>query len=165
MRIEFYGAKGGVGTTTVAAAMAIAEQGTLVSPDAAPIVGAPDDGTGVIALGQAPVTVEDCGILTLANNPSGQIPAVLVTNACYLALRAALAAGVENFAGIVLVHEKGRSLNAQDIEAVLGLPVLAVVDRDPAIARAIDAGLLATRLPRKLATVADELGPVVPLPA
>ena len=49
--------------------------------------------------------------------------------------------------GVVLVDEPGRALRARDIEASLGVPVVATVLLDPAIARAVDAGLLLARLP------------------
>ena len=49
--------------------------------------------------------------------------------------------------GVVLVAEPGRALGAREIEAALGLPVVATVLVDPGVARAVDAGLLAARLP------------------
>jgi hypothetical protein len=48
------------------------------------------------------------------------------------------------------VREPGRALTRRDVEEVLGVPVRAEVDVDPAVARAVDAGLLASRLPRAL---------------
>jgi hypothetical protein len=71
---------------------------------------------------------------------------LLVTRACYLALRAAVRRPTPA-TGVVLVAEPGRALGARDIEAALGLPVVATVLVDPAVARAVDAGLLASRLP------------------
>jgi hypothetical protein len=70
----------------------------------------------------------------------------LVTRACYLALRAAVAQATRPN-GIVLVDEPGRSLRRDDVEAALGAPVVAEVLLDPAVARAVDAGLLISRLP------------------
>ncbi|MGB8861422.1 MAG: hypothetical protein WCC60_19345 [Ilumatobacteraceae bacterium] len=75
---------------------------------------------------------------------------LLVTRPCYLALRRAVAAGVQP-TGIVLLHEPGRALTARDVERSLGAPVVAELHYDPAVARAVDAGLLAARLPRSLA--------------
>ena len=49
------------------------------------------------------------------------------------------------------MSEPGRSLTRHDVAAALGAPVVAVVEIDPAVARAVDAGLLASRLPRGLA--------------
>lgn len=74
---------------------------------------------------------------------------LLVTRACYLALRAAVRQTVRP-TGVVLIEEAGRALGASDVEASLGAPIVATSLHDPAIARAVDAGLLATRLPRAL---------------
>lgn len=88
---------------------------------------------------------------------------LLVVRNCYLALRRAVAHPVRPD-GIVLVTEPGRALTATDVEAVLTAPVVADIAIDPAVARTIDAGLLAARLPRTLArrlatlTVGDEVG-------
>lgn len=72
---------------------------------------------------------------------------LLVTRACYLSLRRAVAAPVRP-TGVVLVSEPGRALRTRDVEAAIGAPVLATVAVDPAVARAVDAGLLTARLPR-----------------
>jgi hypothetical protein len=83
-------------------------------------------------------------------NPLGGIArALLVTRACYLALRRAVATPWRPD-GVVLVAEPGRALRVPDIERAVGVPVVATVSHDPAIARAVDAGLLAARLPRLL---------------
>ncbi len=75
---------------------------------------------------------------------------VLVTRACYLALRrlhGAVLAPTE----VALVKEPARVLGAGDVTDVVGVPVRTTVPLDPGIARAVDAGLLASRLPRALA--------------
>lgn len=72
---------------------------------------------------------------------------LLVTRACYIALRRAIASAARAD-GVVLVTDDGRSLDRHDVERVLGLPVLAELHTDPAIARVVDAGLLARRLHR-----------------
>jgi hypothetical protein len=74
---------------------------------------------------------------------------LLVMRPCYLALRRAAAAAIVP-SGVVVVSEPERSLSAADIEDVLGVPVVAEVVHDPAVARAVDSGLLAHRLPRGL---------------
>jgi hypothetical protein len=51
---------------------------------------------------------------------------------------------------VVLVTEPGRALVRGDVENVVGAPVRAEVAVDPAIARAVDAGMLAARMPRLL---------------
>jgi hypothetical protein len=72
---------------------------------------------------------------------------LLVTRACYLSLRRAVRSAVRP-TGVVLVDEPGRGLGQRDIEHALGVPVEAVVSLDPSVSRAVDAGLLAGRLPR-----------------
>lgn len=76
---------------------------------------------------------------------------LLVLRPCYLALRRALAAPVRPSA-VIVIEEPKRSLDPSDIEDVLGVPVRAVVPWDAAIARCVDAGLLAARLPGPLAS-------------
>ena len=97
--------------------------------------------------------VVDCG-----TQPAGVAHAVaaaadrslLVTRPCFLALRRAATAPLRPSA-VVLLAEPGRSLDRRDVEQHLGVPVVAEVAVDPAVARAVDAGLLAARLPRSLA--------------
>ena len=72
--------------------------------------------------------------------------ALLVTRACYLALTRAAALGATP-TGVVLVDEPGRALRADDVEASVGAPIVATALLDPAIARAVDSGLLTSRLP------------------
>ncbi|MET0460529.1 MAG: hypothetical protein ABW195_14855 [Ilumatobacteraceae bacterium] len=79
----------------------------------------------------------------------GDVRSLLVTRACYLALRRAVTAPCRPD-GVVLVHEAGRALRAPDVARAVGAPVVASVSIDPAVARAVDAGLLSTRLPRLL---------------
>ena len=97
--------------------------------------------------------VVDCGTID-PESPAVALAAaattsLLVTRACYLALRRAVAAPIRPSAA-VLVSEPGRALDRSDIEAVLGVPVCAEIGVEPAVARAVDAGLLASRLPRSL---------------
>lgn len=74
---------------------------------------------------------------------------ILVTRACYLSLRK-LPAQVRRPTEVALVVEPGRALGRTDVEAVVGSPVTMRIPLDPAIARAVDAGLLARRVPRPL---------------
>jgi hypothetical protein len=74
---------------------------------------------------------------------------LLVTRPCFLALRRAASVGLRP-TGVVLVAEDGRAITADDIESVLGCSVVARVRLSPSVARAVDAGLLATSLPRSL---------------
>lgn len=97
--------------------------------------------------------VIDCGTLGEASPAvalaGAAATSLLVIRPCYLALRRAVAMPLRPSA-VVLVAEPGRALDRTDIEAVLGVPVAAEVSVDPAVARAVDAGLMASRLPRGL---------------
>jgi MinD-like ATPase involved in chromosome partitioning or flagellar assembly len=77
------------------------------------------------------------------------VHSLLVTRSCYLGLRRAVSGSVKP-SGVVLVLEPGRALTATDVERAMGAPVVAEIPYDPAVARAVDAGLLASRLPRTL---------------
>lgn len=74
---------------------------------------------------------------------------LLVTRPCYLALRRAAQLSVAP-TGVVLVNEPGRALVRRDVESVIGAPVTAEITFDSSISRAVDAGLLASRLPLEL---------------
>lgn len=76
---------------------------------------------------------------------------ILVIRPCYLALRRA-AALADRPDAIVLLVEEGRALGARDVEAVVGAPVAASLSVQPSIARLVDAGLLAGRVPSTMAT-------------
>jgi hypothetical protein len=72
---------------------------------------------------------------------------LVIRGPCYLSLRAAL----ENPwrpDGIVVLAEAGRPLTTADVIDVVGVPVVAQVPVEAAVARVIDAGLLLARLPR-----------------
>jgi MinD-like ATPase involved in chromosome partitioning or flagellar assembly len=96
------------------------------------------------------MVVADCGAADRGPGfglAAGASLSLLVLRPCYLAVRRALAAPVAP-TGIVLVAEPERALRSRDVEEVLGAPILAEVPRDPRVARAVDAGLLSTRIPR-----------------
>ena len=159
----FWGAKGGVGTSTVAAlhALALARAGrptTLAAANGdhgelAALLGVADtdrplDANAVAGM-QRPagptVVVVDGG-----TNPAPERAVtrrVLVVRPCYLAVRRALHAGMGDTDGIVIVEEPARSLTRADIEGILARPVLAAVAVTADLARLIDAGLLALRTP------------------
>jgi hypothetical protein len=136
----------------------------LVSAGSTPAAAVPADRWAELAA----TLIGDRGawFLDAGTNPAaGSLAAdrrLLVVRNCYLALRRAVAHPVRPD-GIVLVTEPGRALTATDVEAVLTAPVVADIAIDPAVARTIDAGLLAARLPRTLArslatlTVGDEV--------
>ena len=78
---------------------------------------------------------------------------LLVIRPCYLALRRAshfIHRDDFRLNGVIVVKEEGRALTPKDVSAVLRLPVRATIDIDPAVARAVDAGLLSSRIPGSL---------------
>jgi hypothetical protein len=77
----------------------------------------------------------------------GDVRTLLVTRACYVGLQRAVAARCRPD-GVVMVCEPGRSLRPFDVERAVGAPVVASVSVDVAVSRAVDAGLLAARVPR-----------------
>lgn len=98
--------------------------------------------------------VADCGVLGPGTPTAAALAGVanrslLVTRPCYLALRRAVHVPLRP-SGVVLVTEPGRALTRSDVEEIVGASVLAEVALDPAVARAVDSGLLASRLPRTL---------------
>jgi hypothetical protein len=83
---------------------------------------------------------------------------VIVVRGCYLALRRAVRIELTSrSSGAVFVEESGRSLGVRDVSNVLGVPVLACVGVRASTARAIDAGVLPTRLPDALARPVREV--------
>ncbi|HVL93170.1 MAG TPA: hypothetical protein VM264_07485 [Acidimicrobiales bacterium] len=113
----------------------------------------PDDGDRLAAALAGPRhVVVDCGSTGEAAGLAVAAAAslsLLVLRPCYLALRRAVAAPLRP-SGVILIAEGGRALGRQDIEHALGVPVRAEVAWDPAVARCVDAGLLAGRVPRTL---------------
>lgn len=194
-----WGAKGGVGTSTVAAGIALSDYRptTLIDLDGdlPAVLGLREpNGPGVTEWFNSDAPADALDGLTLDANPStrllprgnqplnaaperwrdligwaeshgpvivdagvGAPPTpipdgannILVTRACYLALRRAIAEQ-GHADGVVLVTEPGRALGRQDVEAALGTRVIAEVSTDPSIARMIDAGLISGRLPPSL---------------
>ena len=74
---------------------------------------------------------------------------LLVTRPCYLSLRRAVRSTIRP-TGVILVDEPGHGLRERDVEHALGVPIEAIVNFDPTVSRAVDAGLLACRLPRMM---------------
>ena len=114
-----------------------------------------------VALRDGYTTVVDAG--ATAAPAAGAIVAVadvalMVIRPCYLALRRALAdERLGASCGAVLVEEPGRALDAGDVAAVLGVPVVGRFPCRAEIARAVDAGVLRDRLPAALAEPAGAL--------
>ncbi|MFN8027597.1 MAG: hypothetical protein U0W40_14935 [Acidimicrobiia bacterium] len=105
--------------------------------------------------------VADCGTATpAAVRACAELAdvTVAVLRPCYLALRRAVHSPLlAHTRGVVIVEESGRALGAREVTEVLDLPVLARVPQRIEIARAVDAGVVTTRLPTALARPALQL--------
>jgi len=124
------------------------------------------DGAGGEAGAALAVALRDGGVAVLDAGLAGHAPAaraavevadtaLMVIRPCYLALRRAVAdARLGGSQGAILVEEPGRALDAGDVAAVLGLPVVGRFPVRAEIARAVDAGVLRDRLPAPLAAPA-----------
>jgi hypothetical protein len=162
--ITVVGARGGSGTSTIAAAVALFAarivSTELVANDvgsAAALLGlgatgdrdAPmhiAEGLTLVstATGVAPVSVIDAGRLDqLDHRPTGLL-LVALRGPCYLGLRSIVSSELHPDS-IVVVSETGRSLTLRDVQDVCGVPVVAQVHVSAHVARTIDAGLLVTR--------------------
>ena len=87
---------------------------------------------------------------------------ILVTRACFLSLRRAVRVVSEvPVTGVFLLQESGRPLTTRDVEEVVGAPVINEIPMEPAVARCVDAGLVATRVPavvdRRMRAVAERV--------
>ncbi|MGI8793135.1 MAG: hypothetical protein ACR2H3_08165 [Acidimicrobiales bacterium] len=112
------------------------------------------EGLAFLAGADHPVVV-DCGVIDDAGSVAIPVAAaanlsLLVTRACYLGLRRAVAAPIRPSA-VVLVEEKHRTLGPAEVSSTLGVPIRAIVPIDSGVARAVDTGLLSVRMPRSLA--------------
>ncbi len=108
----------------------------------------------VVALRDGPLTILDVGV---PDTPVARAAlevtdgSIMVMRECYVALRRAVRNPLTARAfGIVVVAEPGRSLGPSDLAQVLGRPVVARIPIRDAVARAVDAGTLPTRLPEPL---------------
>jgi MinD superfamily P-loop ATPase len=93
--------------------------------------------------------VVDAGCGEPAADLVSDATSLLVVRPCFLALRRA-ALVTTRIDGIVVVNEPGRALRLRDVQHALDAPIMAEIAYDPAIARAVDAGLLRARPPRSL---------------
>jgi hypothetical protein len=136
-----------------------ATPGLQIVPHGAPVVGRDEvvidparwrELGRVLALA-ADAVVVDAGLGLPHDALRGEgVQSLLVSRACYLALRRAVMLD-DRPTGVVLVDEPSRSLSAVDVANTLGVPVVAQLAYDPQVFRCVDAGLLAARLPRGLA--------------
>jgi len=160
--VTLIGAKGGVGTSTVAAmyALTVARTGQPVRlsasgpagvEDLATILAVPVPGPGQSVevgpgLTLADHTAEDCtnvidGDTDRFSDHEGSVYVVLRND--IQSLRRALDVPRTTVGAILLIEAK-RALGARDAADVLSYPIVAELQVDPAIARLVDAGLLAT---------------------
>ena len=141
--------------------LALLPRGRGRDPVLAPVPAAEAGAALAVALGDGPTTVADLGIPTTpATRALLEVAdrSVVVVRRCYLALRRAVhAPALRRAAGVVVVDEAGRALGVPEIGDVVDLPVLAQVPWKPAIANAVDAGVLVTRPPDQLARPVDAL--------
>jgi hypothetical protein len=75
---------------------------------------------------------------------------LMVMRPCYIGLRHAVSAG-NRWNGLVIVRPPDRVLTTRDVVNVCDLPLAAEIDMTPDVSRAVDAGVLRTRLPQVLA--------------
>ncbi|MFV0318300.1 MAG: hypothetical protein ACK5O2_15235 [Microthrixaceae bacterium] len=119
-------------------AIAVSELAPAVIIDAGVPLHTPTDAPGLSTDEHVPAAyLRNCGT------------SLFVTRACYLALKRATRCQIDAD-GVVLVAEAGRALGTRDVSDILGLPVIGVVEVDPSVASAVDAGSLIRRMPRSL---------------
>lgn len=150
--VDWMHAGAGVGGAALGALAVEAGQGLRVLPRGRGSIGdeARWQALADVLATTAGVVVVDTG----SHPPHAALAAVsaeslLVLRPCFLGLRrASLCTAMPT--GVVLVVEPGRSLDRHDVERVTGVRVLGEVPLDPAIARAVDCGLLRVRFPGAL---------------
>ena len=141
-------------SVTAAPGVALLPRGSA-DPASRPLPPATAGAALAVALRDGPVpTIVDAGG---ASTPAARAlvevsdASVVVLRGCYLGLRRAVRTPLlGRAAGAVVLEEQARSLGAAEIADVLDLAVLARVPVRASIARAVDAGVLAARLPDAL---------------
>jgi hypothetical protein len=180
--IRIHGTKGGVGTSTVAVAIALgaAEQGVKVTLTGTTAFTADLFAAAGVAQGErstvndnlvivantdlvpasTEVLVVDEGVLQAENDHDiyDRTKHVYVTNTTYAALRRTVNSRLVPTATWVAVVMPGSALVARDICDVVGssnVGELVGMEVDPAVQRAADAGVLARRVPKGLKPAVD----------
>ena len=105
----------------------------------------------VIDLGCVAGPTATCPSLSSALSPAFLTKAArstLVTRLCYLGVRRAMELPPPD--DVIVVTEPDRALRPPDVAKALGVSNVVSIRSDPSVARAVDAGLLAVRLPRPL---------------
>lgn len=121
---------------------------TEVDPESvvALAVGLRDSNIPVVADLGVPISLAHQALLEVSDL------SILVTRACYIALRRATHLPCTRRAdGVVFIDEIGRSLGEREVKSVLGVEVLATVMARASITKSVDAGLFGARLPLDLA--------------
>ena len=164
--ITVVGARGGSGTSTIAAAAALFAARIVATELVARDVDSAAAMLGLSAPGDSDVPMDVAERLTLASVPTGSASVavidagrldqfdhrptglllVVLRGPCYLGLRSIVNRELRPD-GIVVLSETGRSLTLRDVQDVCGVPVVAQVHVSAHVARTIDAGLLVTRSP------------------
>jgi len=160
-RITVIGARGGSGTSTIAAALALCGRSMVTTElvTSEPVmmsallgIATPaEDPAEIMAnlmmatepSGTKELTVVDGGTIagsTSVPRADHELRVGVLRGPCYLGLCELLAAD-ERLDGIVLIAEAGRALSVRDVADVNGIDVIAVVPASPGVARSIDAGL------------------------
>ena len=167
--INLIGARGGQGTSTTAAALGLlaARRGhraelitdtldtmraLLGLPAAAAEANTVDVAPGFTLRsapsGSAELVITDTGALADTHGDAELVQLAVLRGPCYLSLRATVDLARRGINAIVIVREPGRSLTRQDVAAVTNLEVVAETQASPAVARAIDAGVLPASIGR-----------------
>jgi len=110
-----------------------------------------DVGLGDPPVALLPESAPTAASKSLSLKPSGA-KGLLITRPCYVALMRARLLDTRPD-GVILIDERGRDISARDVEISVGAPVVAKVPFDPAIARAVDRGLLAMALPGSIKNI------------
>jgi hypothetical protein len=183
--IQVTGARGGQGTSTIAASLAVLAAGhgpTLLCSDEPAITAAllgvslpltdddvvevaPNLDLATAAAGSVTPPGYNVIVIDAGRIPTGPFDSALgdwaavdgagpvehyavLRGPCYVGLATLNARYAGWVDGAIVVLEDGRALTERDVTDVLGVPVVATVPVEPAIARATDAGLLLSRLHR-----------------
>jgi septum formation inhibitor-activating ATPase MinD len=153
--------KGGTGTSTVAALLALSsgvktlilDQSQSRDLDAILNIGSASGSTTQITdlvdlcRGDDPemenyeLVIIDRGTTT---TPVKDARNIFVTRKCYLSLRKSIKLK-HKYEGVIVVDEADRALTVKDVSNVLSLPIVGTVAYNPALTRSIDAGLLVQR--------------------
>lgn len=167
--INLIGARGGQGTSTTAAAVALlaARRGATVELATAELdtmcallgLATPASDADVIDVvpgltvrtrptGTATLIVTD-GLPGGAHDDTEGLQLVALRGPCYLSLRRTVDLVRQDAGGVIVVREPGRSVTNRDVAEITGLPVVAETTVSPQVARAIDAGVLTTTITRR----------------